>query len=199
MFVDLQHQAVGSKLSTSFHLLAFPLKAKHEVSKPVPGITGAICASISVSNDILELLENPACGRSLSHAKPTGVTVVQKQSEKFRIVKVAPLTCKDNLIPAHSPSPEDTEFPNTAQELKKMPCSFSVFWLYKQKGGRVITTRPSAGRSQSIRPQGQIAVGLTQVKDTQRCLKCYGMDLLKDLLRQVIQVPMFRVLLMDLL
>lgn len=108
-----------------------------------------------------ELQEQPGSASllavtALSFWKTQIVAGVQKQSAKFREVKVAPFTCKDTHSPAHSPSPEDTEFPNTEQEILKMPCSFLFFWLYKQKGDRVITTRPSAGRSPSISPQGQV-------------------------------------------
>lgn len=127
--VDPQQRVVGSKLSASFHLLAFLLKANHEVYKPVPGIT-EVCVSISISNEILKLLEIPACVRRLSHAKPKHVTVVQNQSANIRTVKAAILICKDDHNTARPPSPEDIAFSNAAQVLKKIPCSFIL--LYKQ-------------------------------------------------------------------
>lgn len=48
------------------------------------------------------------------------------------------------------------KFPTLNRNLRKYPVLFLFFWLYKQKGGRVITTRLSAGRSPSISPQGQV-------------------------------------------
>ena len=154
IFVDPQHRVVGSKLSASFHLLAFLLKANHEVYKPVPGITGAVCVSISISNEIPKLLEIPPCVRSLSRAKPKHVTMVQKQSANIRTVKAAIVICKDNHNPAHPPSPEDIAFSNAAQVLKRMPCSF--FCYTNKQRGWVIITRPSAERGPSISPPGQV-------------------------------------------
>lgn len=164
--MSLQHRAEGSKLSTSFPLLIFP--PKHEVSKKGPGITGAACVSISVSNDILDLLENPTCGRGVSCAKPT---VVQKsQRAEFGTAKVSLLICKDNHIPAHSPSPEDTEIPNSEQEL--ILCSFFGFFGYTNR--KVAELSPpdflQGGAHPSV-PRDKFAVGLARVKDTQRCLK----------------------------
>lgn len=120
LFVDPQHQVEGSKLSASFHLLAFLLQANHEVYKPVPGITGAVCVNISISNEVLKVFEIPACVRSLSHAKPKHVTMVQKQSTNIRTVKAAILICKDYHNPAHPPSPEDITFSNAAQVLNAL-------------------------------------------------------------------------------
>lgn len=125
--------ALSSKLSTPFPLPPFPLKAKHEMSKPVPGITGAACASTCVSNDSPDLLENPACGRALCHAKPMGVTVGQKQSAEFRIVKTAPLTCKGNHSLDHSPSPETQNFLTLHRKLKKYPALFQVLVVQRER------------------------------------------------------------------
>lgn len=117
-----QHRVVGSRLSASFHLLPFLLKANHGVYKPVPGITGAVC----VSNEILQLLEIPACVRSLSHARLKRVTAAQKQRANIRTVKAAIVICKGNHSPARPLSPEDKAVSSDAQVLQRMPCSFFV-------------------------------------------------------------------------
>lgn len=53
VFVGPQHRAVGSKLNPSFHHSAFLLEANLEVCEPVPGSRGAVCVSISISNEII--------------------------------------------------------------------------------------------------------------------------------------------------
>lgn len=53
VFVGPQHRAVGSKLNPSFHHPAFLLEANLEVCEPVPGSRGAVCVSISISNEII--------------------------------------------------------------------------------------------------------------------------------------------------
>lgn len=62
VFVGSQHRAVGSKLNPSFHHPAFLLKANFEVCQPVPGSRGAVCVSISISNEIIwmQSLQLPA-------------------------------------------------------------------------------------------------------------------------------------------